>query len=337
MTALLGVDSSQPPTLTQAEAAKRAGVTWWGGYLGGSWHPVPWPSSAWAALKQAGITPVPIWVPKMWQDNPVTAAEDAISALKGSGLPTEEIVLDTEAAEERMMSPAQVKAWVDAWNRTLAQAGYTSVVYDGAYNYHGTAVEWLPLWNGRPTAAQATAHQYQGNTSRFGLPVDLDVASPTFTLSAVHAPKPITQTRIVASPQELLDMAESLVDARLEIAGIHQRTEEVATELSGIQQSSLGRHAAAHVAQALMLLGEIDGSGTGGLAHTRGAVFQAEAVCRHTRGQLLRADKTPSGGAGIRVAGSGKPATPTGGAPLGPPAPPKKTPPKSGSDTTILA
>lgn len=303
MTALLGVDSSQPPTVSEAEAAKRSGITWWGGYLGGSWHPVPWPASAWAALKDAGITPVPIWVPKMWVDNPVTAAKDAVAALKRSGLPTKEIALDTEAEEEQMLSPSQVKSWVDAWNRTLAQAGITSVVYDGAYNYHGTAAEWLPLWNGNATAAPGTAHQYQGDTSRFGMAVDLDVASPTFTLTAAHPKAPAKpphtgQTKIAASPSELLDMAKSLVTARLDIAGIHQQTDTLATELSGVQRSSLGPHAAAHVMQALSLLAEITGPGIPDLAYVRGAVFQAESVCRHTRAELLRADRTTKSGSG---------------------------------------
>lgn len=323
MTALLGVDSSQPPTLTQAQAAKRAGIKWWGGYLGGTWHPVPWPASAWAALKKAGIAPLPIWVPKMWQDNPVTAAKDAIAALKRSGLSTNEIVLDTEHEEERLMSPSRVKAWVDAWNHTLAQAGVTSVVYDGAYNYHGTAPEWLPLWNGSATAAPGSAHQYQGNTARWGMDVDLDAASPTFTLTAAHTKVPAkkppgkkktAQTKIAASPKELLDMANVLVDARLEIAGIHEKTGTLAMELSDVQRTSLGPHAAAHVAQALSLLAGIDGSGINTFAHTRGAVYQAEMACRHTREQLLRADKPTK--------------NPTGGAPV--------SPPKVGSGTTTL-
>jgi hypothetical protein len=196
-------------------------------------------------------------------------------------LTTTEVVLDTEADEERLMSASRVKAWVDAWNRTVTGAGWTSVVYDGAYNYHGQAPEWLPNWNFSATAAPGTAHQYHGNVSRWGLAVDLDVASPGFALTAGH--------RLVVSPAQLLRMAEDLVDARLNVAGIHQKTESLAAELAGVHRNRLAGAAAA-VQRALELLSGIDGSGIQGFAHTRGAIYQAEMIVRRTREQALRAD-----------------------------------------------
>ncbi len=286
---LFGVDSSQPPTLAQAWAAARAGVKWWGGYVGGSWHRDAWPASAWTAVKSAGITPIPIWVPKMWLDDPVVAARDAMAEVKRAGLRTTGLVLDTEAEEEQLMPASRVKAWVDAWNRTLARAGWTSVVYDGADHYHGRATEWRPDWNFKATAWPGAAHQYQGNTSRWGVAIDLDVASPGFALLAARRPPKTATTKVVVSPPQLLQMAEDLVDARLDVAGLHQRTEAVAAELAGVASNRLVG-AADVVQRALQLLSEIDGPGTGGFAHTRGAIYQAEMIARHTREQALRAD-----------------------------------------------
>jgi hypothetical protein len=279
---LFGVDSSQPPTPAQARAAAKAGIKWWGGYVGGSWHPVAWPASAWAAVKRAGITPVPIWVPKMWLDDPVKAAQEAMAAVKRAGLGTTEVVLDTEAEEEQLMPASRVKAWVDAWNRTLVRAGWTSVVYDGAFNYHGRAAAWLPDWNFSATASPGTAHQYKGNTSRWGMAVDLDVASAGFALTT-------TAATVVVLPPQLLQMAEDLVDARLTVAGLHKRTESLAADLAAVPPNRLAGAAGA-VQRALQLLAGIDGSGTDGFAHTRGAIFQAEMIARRTREQALRAD-----------------------------------------------
>lgn len=330
---LYGVDSSQPPTLAQAKAAAAAGVKWWGGYVGGSWHPVAWPAPAWAALKSAGITPVPIWVPRLWQDDPVKAAREAMAAVKQAGLGTTEVVLDTEAEEEQQMSPSQVKAWVDAWNRTLTQAGWTSVVYDGAYNYHGSATEWLPSWNGSPTAASGSAHQYQGNTSRWGMAVDLDVAASGFALTAAKKTKTrktrnkTTSTRLVVSPPELLQMADDLVDARLHVAGIHKKVESLAGELAALRSERLAG-AAGQVQRALALLSGID-SGTDGLGFVRGAIFQAEMVARRTRKQALRADAVSKTSKPKPTTSNPKTTTPK--------TPTPKTRPQSGSGTTVLA
>lgn len=289
---LFGVDSSQPPTAAQAEAAARAGIKWWGGYVGGSWHPVGWPASAWATVEAAGIKPVPIWVPRMWRDDPVEAARAAMAAVPRAGLSTKEVVLDTEAGEEQLMPADRVKAWVDAWNRTLARAGWTSVVYDGAYRYHGRAPEWLPSWDSRATASPGAAHQYQGDTSRWGLAVDLDVASPGFAL--------ITAAKVVVSPAQLLQVAEDLVDARLNVAGIHHRSESLAAELAAVPANRLAGAAAA-VQRAVQLLSGIDGPGDDGFAHTRGAIYQAEMITRRTREQALRADAAPGAGSGTTV------------------------------------
>lgn len=79
---ILGADSAYPPTLSDAQEAFAFGIRWWGFYLNGrdgDEDPLnTWTPGQVNVLRQAGIVPVPIIVPKPGNlGNPVVAANES--------------------------------------------------------------------------------------------------------------------------------------------------------------------------------------------------------------------------------------------------------------------
>jgi hypothetical protein len=277
-----GVDSLTPPTAGQARQAAASGITWWGGYLGGaSLAGAPWPESAWQAVTDAGIKPLPIWAPSISGD-PVVQARQAIAAAERAGL-GHELALDTEAFDT---ANPNLEHFVDAWNQTLARAGFTSVVYDGGrvggVNYHGTGIEWLPNWDGVASASPRGAHQYQGATTRWGMSVDLDVAGNSFPFG--HS-----QEKVVVSPPQLEALADHLVDSRYRVASVHRQAWAVLQDLRAVPPSRVGAGRAG-LEEAIRAIETVVGPGRDGLSFVRGELFQLGMFIRRVREEALRAD-----------------------------------------------
>lgn len=301
----LGVDSASTPTASEAAAAANHGIKWWGGYIGGSAASNVWSPSGWSALRRAGITPVPIWVPdQSFSEDPVQQAHLAIRACQRAGLDGP-IVLDTEHSATG--SP-HLKSFVDAWNRTLQQAGRTSVIYDGA-GYHGNATEWLPSWGPDHTSGARSAKQYSGATPRWGVPggVDLDVAGQRFPFGPPsrrsghsgggagggggHRGRPGPQTgRVVVSPPELGSLATLLKDSEHCVISVQRQATSLLASLLE-EANGAGGAGTAEVQQAVTILERVTGPGVDGLHHLSGSLWQGEAYVRRVHAQALHADQ----------------------------------------------
>lgn len=302
----LGVDSASTPTASEAAAAAHHGIKWWGGYIGGSSASNVWSPSGWSALRQAGIEPVPIWVPdQSFTENPVQQAHLAIRACQRAGLDGP-IVLDTENSAT---GDPHLKSFVNAWNRTIHQAGRTSVIYDGA-GYHGDGVAWLPSWGPDHRTGAGSAKQYAGATPRWGVQggVDLDVAGRRFPFDPAsrrshHGARGATggsptrrggaggrTGRVVVSPPELASLATLLKESEERVVSVHRQATSLLADLLD-SSNGAGGAGTAEVQQAVTILERITGPGVDGLSHLVGSLWQGEAYVRRVRAQALHADQ----------------------------------------------
>ncbi len=283
-----GVDSLEAPDLAQARQAARDGIKWWAGYVGGDNAAGVWPQSGWDALRKAGIKPLPIWVANV-ADDPAPQARQAMVAVQHLGL-GHEVALDTEANE----SGPEVKGFVDGWNRALAAAGWTSVVYDGARyngaNYHGQAIQWVPAWDGAATAPAGSAHQYLGGAGDYvaGINVDRDVGAGGFPFAGAPSLNTIKVSR-----SELRDLAGNLVDCRDRTVSVHRQATALRHELP-VQTPAAGP-AEPHVRQAAALLDEIAGAGPKSLHHLVGELYDLDTFIGDAIRQFDNADTKPGG------------------------------------------
>lgn len=286
---IYGYDSAQWPTPAQAHAAAKAGIKVWGGYIGGpNAATTPWPPSAWAAVKAAGITPLPIYCGN--PDESVQAQVDAaIATAKKDGL-GKEIVLDIEAPYASEYGAAKVDAFVNAWNAALKKAGYTSVIYAGTH-YSGSAANWDPDWDGSATAARGGGHQYHGGVERDGVDVDLDAFSATFPLAGAAAlgGHGGGDTKVVVDPKEMAALVDAMDASHKEMVSVYT---DLNNMLEGLPQNRLtAGAAAAHYEEALKILRELNGTTDNGLRHGRGEIYQMQLLVERIK---KRAEKAGS-------------------------------------------
>lgn len=294
---IYGYDSAQPPTLAQARDAKKAGIDVWAGYIGGpNAATTPWPASAWADVKKAGITPLPIYCANPGE--PVQAQVDAaIAEAKRNGLGTT-IALDIEANYASQYGSGTVDAFINAWNAALKKAGYTSVVYAGTH-YSGSAPNWDPSWNDSASAPARGGHQYVGSVNRFGVNVDLDAFGATFPLATVlggghdggaglSGPGD-GDTKVVVSKKEMTNLLDVLDSTHKEMVGIYTDLDNV---LKGFPaDKATAGNAAAHYEEASKILHELNGPADVGLRHQRGEIYQLQLLVQRIK---KRAEKAGS-------------------------------------------
>lgn len=284
---IYGYDSAQPPTQAEADAAAKSGIKVWAGYIGGpNAASSPWPASAWAAVKRAGITPLPIYCGSPGES--VQGQVDAaIAAAKKAGL-GKEIVLDIEQPYGSEYGGEKVDAFVNAWNAALKAAGYTSVVYAGTH-YSGGAANWDPDWNGSAAAATGGAHQYAGSVERDGVDVDLDAFSSSFPLDGAQTGGPGDgDTKVVVSPAEMARLLDAMDSAHEEMVIMYTHLTNVLQEFPSDPSTAGG--AAAQYEQALAILNELNGTSTAGLRHARGEIYQMQLLAQRVKARAEKAD-----------------------------------------------
>jgi hypothetical protein len=150
-----GVDSAQPPLITEIQQAVTQGYRWWGCYLSGvpNTDPLyPWLPSQIDLLRRGGILAVPITVPiPTLGGDPIETAQAAIASARAAGL-----------------SPG------------------ISILYDGVglrFTGQVTGPIWLPEPGPVPSSVGSMSAVQYGYGSIGTIAVDLNVASPDFPFS----------------------------------------------------------------------------------------------------------------------------------------------------------
>lgn len=142
---LLGIDAAYPPTQAQATSAKSLGYTWCGFYPNGKDGDED-PFNTWAisdlqALRNAGIVPVPIFVPDgNLASDPTDAATEWLATCKGYGLsPSVSILYDGNhlTSSGEIVGPV----WLPIWGPQPSSVGPQSAIQFGSRNINGWTVD----------------------------------------------------------------------------------------------------------------------------------------------------------------------------------------------------
>ena len=191
-----GYDSESEPSLAQAHAAKANGITWWGFYIRGPGARHDWSESGTTTLEQAGILPLPIFVPALTSgglissQTPETDAQEFVAAYRARGIEGAG-ALDTEAEMRGDPWTSLYEQRFTAEMGTLAQAAIT---YAGGFTMGSPLVPAAPhkWWINVPgDPAPADCYQNGGGTVE-GISVDYDFAGDDFPV-AHFGHKPITE------------------------------------------------------------------------------------------------------------------------------------------------
>lgn len=211
MTGVPGVDSEYAPTVTQAATAAGMGVKWWGYYCGGADAARVWSPGETAVLRQVGVAPLGVWVPRQTFDtDPLAEADQAVAAAVQRGQLSGGLVADAE----HDCNTANLPGWWRGFQaRVATHLGFTAVLYDGPHT-RLAGCRWEPRpgsWQPGDALGAGYAVQYASD-SIAGLSVDRDMADPTFPLGAWTTQQPGPPPAPI--PVEGWDMAGQWITVR---------------------------------------------------------------------------------------------------------------------------
>lgn len=184
MTITKGCDSASEPTLAQARAAKAQGISFWGVYLAGPGAFHNWSPTGLAVLKEAGISPLPIFVPAMSDgvissSTPTDDARAFVDAMHTNGIDGA-AVLDTEAS---MRGHANTATYTESFCAELRLLGQKDICYEGGFTLEAPSTATYHWWVIDSTSPPtATAYQATSGTIE-GLQVDFDYAGAGFPVA----------------------------------------------------------------------------------------------------------------------------------------------------------
>lgn len=183
-----GLDSAYPPSAAQVAEAVTGGVGWWGLYVFGSAALNIWPVGSEQTIKQAGIAPLPICVPRQdFSEDPTAVATATLQACKARGIVSGGVVLDVEYGADYNA----YRDFVSIWRPAIQQAGYGPVIYNGP---HWNILP--PTWEPRDVQVPPPGCAVQnGQTTIGGLSVDTNLAADDFPLGSWQVPDPPTPTK----------------------------------------------------------------------------------------------------------------------------------------------
>ncbi|MGH9104648.1 MAG: hypothetical protein ACRDZX_02205 [Acidimicrobiales bacterium] len=179
--ALRGCDSAFEPTLAQAESALTEGLRWWAFYLAGPGAIHNWSVAGTETLEEAGLLPLPIYVPaiaagKIASRAPEADAQAFVATYRERGIDGAG-ALDTEASMRGDPYTAQYERRFSAEMEALGQA---AVTYAGGFTVQAppsAPYVWWVVDSTNPPAKQA----YQAGQGEVdGLGVDFDYAGEGF-------------------------------------------------------------------------------------------------------------------------------------------------------------
>lgn len=192
-----GCDSATEPTLAQAKAAKAQGISFWGFYISGPGAYHNWSTAGTTALKDAGVSPLPIYVPAMSNGRissttPAADAQAFVKAYQARGI-NGAGALDTEAS---MRGFPETGPYTEAFCAELRALGQKDICYAGGFLMSGPPTCTYKWWIGLGTDPGADECIQQGSGVIDGVTVDFDYAGAGFPFAswppATSYPKPET-------------------------------------------------------------------------------------------------------------------------------------------------
>lgn len=178
---LKGCDSAFEPTLAQARAAGAQGIAWWGFYIAGPGALHNWSEAGTEVLRQAGLLPLPIYVPAMSGGRIASQAPEAdaqafVAAYRGRSIDGAG-ALDTEAS---MRGDTFTADYERRFTSEMEFLGQDAVTYAGGFTMQSppsAPFVWWVVNSTEPPPDEA----YQAALGEIdGIEVDFDYAGEGF-------------------------------------------------------------------------------------------------------------------------------------------------------------
>ncbi|HET9059362.1 MAG TPA: hypothetical protein VFN61_05535 [Acidimicrobiales bacterium] len=176
-----GCDSAGEPTPAQARSARSLGITWWAFYIAGPGALHNWSDKGTTVIKDAGLLPLPIYVPRMGNGliasrTPEVDAETFVAAYHSRGIDGAG-VLDTEASMRDDPWTAQYERRFSAKMMLLRQAPIT---YAGGFSMQAPPSAPYKWWVVASTSPGTDEAFQEGQGDLAGIAVDFDYAGAQF-------------------------------------------------------------------------------------------------------------------------------------------------------------
>ena len=179
-----GCDSAMELSLSQAQGAKGAGIVWWGFYISGPGADHNWSETGTTALEQAGLLPVPIYVPAMVSGRiasqaPETDAETFVASYHSRGIDGAG-ALDTEAS---MRGDPWTAEYEKRFIQKMGLLGQAGITYAGGFTLEQPPSATYRWWIISSQLPEATECYQSGQGDVEGVSVDFDFAGDQFPLA----------------------------------------------------------------------------------------------------------------------------------------------------------
>jgi hypothetical protein len=179
-----GCDSATEPTLSQAQGAKGTGIVWWGFYISGPGADHNWSQAGTTALQQAGLIPLPIYVPviaggKIASQAPENDAEAFIEGYHSRGVDGAG-ALDTEAS---MRGDPWTAEYEKRFIQKMGLLGQLGITYAGGFTLQQPPSATYRWWIISSPAPGPTECYQSGQGDVAGVSVDFDFAGDQFPLA----------------------------------------------------------------------------------------------------------------------------------------------------------
>lgn len=190
-----GCDSASEPTTAQARAARAAGFSWWGFYIAGPGALHNWSLSGTASLEQAGISPLPIYVPalaggRIASRTPELDAQSFVGAYRARGIDGAG-ALDTEAS---MRGDPWTGEYERRFTAKMTLLGQDAVTYAGGFTEQAPPEATYKWWVVASTAPGPGEAYQAGQGQVDAIDIDIDYAGEGFPL-AHFGYKPVTEVK----------------------------------------------------------------------------------------------------------------------------------------------
>jgi hypothetical protein len=195
--AVRGCDSATEPSTAQAQAAKTAGFTWWGFYIAGPGALHNWSTAGTTSLQQAGMLPLPIYVPALANGliaslTPEADAQTFVAAYHARGIDGAG-ALDTEAS---MRGDAWTAQYETRFTAKMTQLAQNAITYAGGFTEQAPPSAPYKWWIVDATNPGPDEAYQDGPGQVDGIAVDLDYAGEGFPF-AHFGYKPFSTTKEV--------------------------------------------------------------------------------------------------------------------------------------------
>jgi hypothetical protein len=179
-----GCDSAYEPSLAQAQAAKLEGITWWAFYISGPGALHNWSAVGTVALQEAGLIPLPIYLPamaggKIASRTPAADAQAFVSAYRSRGVDGAG-ALDTEAS---MRGDPWTAEYEQLFTQEMGSLGQTAITYAGGFTLESPPTATYRWWIIQSTSPASTECYQNGNGGVDGVEVDFDYAGDELPLA----------------------------------------------------------------------------------------------------------------------------------------------------------